>query len=580
MATYTAPLRELNFVLRDVLDVDRLKTLPGFEDAGAETLEGLIDEAAKLIEGQLWPLRESADQQGCTWHSGDVDMPQGFAEAYKLYVEGGWAGLSKPVEYNGQALPYTFDQVVFEMLCSANVSFSLTPMLTSGSFEAIRAAASDEIKKTYLPKLGSGEWTGTMCLTEPQAGTDLASIRTRATPNGDGSYAIEGGKIFITSGEHQLADNIIHFVLARLPDAPAGVRGLSTFVVPKFLVNADGSLGARNKLQCVSIEHKMGLHGSCTCAMQFEGATGWLVGAPHTGIKNMFVMMNLERIMVGVQGLGLCELALQSALAYARERKQGTAFNGGATIIDHPDVRRMLMTMKAITEGARVMAYETSMYVDFAHHATDAAEREAAQDWVDLGTPLVKAFCTDNGFDLGSLAIQTFGGHGFIRDNGVEQIVRDAKITCLYEGTNGIQSMDLVRRKLGLHGGRLPKRFFAAVRGEAPDTALDFIARPLASAVDALEQATTWLQTSMQDNPNDAGFGCTAYLRAFALTYLGWNWLRMVRAANRQADGNFKTGKQVTAHFFAARLLPEVANLCQRVQQPASDYMACDSAVL
>lgn len=577
MASYTAPRREFAFVLRDVLNVDRLKSLPGFEDAGYDTFEGLIDEAAKLIEEQIWPLRESGDQQGCDWNNGDVRMPKGFADAYRMYWQAGWSGLANPVAYNGQGLPFTLARVVEEVMYSANVGFSLTTMLTNGCFEAILASASDAIKDMFLPKLGSGEWTGAMCLTEPQAGTDLASIRTRATPNGEGTYSIEGSKIFITSGEHDMTDNIVHFVLARLPDAPPGVRGLSTFVVPKFLVNADGSLGARNDYKCVSIEHKMGIHGSCTCAMQFEGATGYLCGAPHTGIRNMFVMMNLERIMVGMQGLGQCELALQSALAYARERKQGKAFNGRTTIINHPDVRRMILTMKAVTEAARVMAYDTTLHVDVAHHATDAAAREEANDWVELNTPLVKAFCTDSAVDLGSMAVQVFGGHGFIRDNGVEQIVRDSKILCLYEGTNGVQSMDLVRRKLGLNGGRLPKRFFTAVRAEAADAALDFIAKPLAAAVDDLERTTAWLQQSMQDNPNDAAFGCVAFLRAFALTYLGWAWLRMTRAALKLDDGPFRSAKLVTARFFAGQILPEVGALCARVRQPATEYMDWDA---
>ncbi|MDN5874249.1 MAG: acyl-CoA dehydrogenase C-terminal domain-containing protein [Sinobacteraceae bacterium] len=580
MASYTTPRREFAFVLRDVLNVDRLAALPGFEDAAFDLYEGVIDEAGKLIEEQLLPLRASGDQQGCTLEDGEVAMPDGFAQAYKMYQQAGWVGLANPTEYSGQGLPYTLAKVVEEIMYAANVGFSLTPMLTTGCFEAILASASDDIKNTYLPKLGDGSWAGAMCLTEPQAGTDLAAIRTRATPNDDGSYSIEGSKIFITSGEHQMTDNIIHFVLARLPDAPPGVRGLSTFVVPKFLVNQDGSLGERNNYKTVSLEEKMGIHGSCTCAMQFEGATGYLSGAPHTGIRNMFVMMNLERIMVGLQGLGQCELALQNALEYARERKQGKAFNGGDTIIHHPDVRRTLMTMKAITEGARVLGYETTINVDLAHNAKDEAQREAANDWVELNTPLVKAFCTDSAVELGSMAIQVYGGHGFIRESGVEQIVRDSKILCLYEGTNGVQSMDLVRRKLGLHGGRLPKRFFDAVRAEQADAEFDFIAKPLQTAVDDLEATTEWLQKSMQDNPNDAGFGCTAYLRAFALTYLGWNWLRMAKAANQLKDGEFKTGKLTTARFFATHLLPEAASLCQRVRQPASEYMECPAEAL
>jgi len=350
-------------------------------------------------------------------------------------------------------------------------------------------------------------------------------------------------------------------------------------VVPKFIVNADGTLGERNKVRCTSIEHKMGIHGSCTCSLQFEGAKGWLVGAPNTGIQNMFVMMNLARILVGMQGLGLCELATQNAIAYAKDRKQGKAFNGGATIIDHPDVRRMLLTMKATTEGARVLAYETGMYVDISHHHPDPAVREEANDWVELNTPLVKSFCTDSAVDLGSLAIQVYGGHGFIREHGVEQIMRDAKILCLYEGTNGIQAMDLVRRKLMMHNGRLAQRFFAKLRSESTgDAPLGFIAKPLREALDELEKTTAWLQESFKTNPNDAGFGAVDFQRAFCLVYLGYNWLRMAKAALNSSDEIFRQQKLNTAQFFAARMLPQVHSLCANVRQPASDLMALDAA--
>lgn len=574
MASYTAPLREIQFVLNDVLKVDRLARLPGLEEATPETLTSLIEEAAKLIEDKIAPLSHSGDTQGCRWDNGKVTVPDGYAEAYKLFWEAGWVSLSAPTEFGGQGLPFTLSKVVDEMLCSGNVAFALYPGLTAGCFEALHASASDEIKQTYLPKLATGEWSGTMCLTEPQAGSDLAAVKTKATPQADGSYLIEGGKIFITSGEHTMADNIIHFVLARLPDAPAGIKGLSTFVVPKFFVNADGSLGERNKAHCVGIEHKMGIHGSCTCSMQFDGARGWMVGAPNTGIQNMFVMMNLARILVGLQGLGQCELATQNAVRYARERKQGKALDGGATIAHHPDVRRMLLQMKATTEGARVLAYETAMFVDIAEHHADPAVREEARDWVELNTPLVKAFCTDSAFDLGSLAVQVYGGHGFIREHGIEQIVRDSKILALYEGTNGIQAMDLVRRKLMLNNGRLPQRFFAAVKGELAKSDADsaFLEEPLKQALAALESTTRWVQESYKDQPLDAAFGCVDYQRAFALTYLGFNWLRMVRAA-KGADASFRNGKLVTAKFFASRMLSQVAGLCANVTQPCADLM-------
>ncbi|HEX7380816.1 MAG TPA: acyl-CoA dehydrogenase family protein [Nevskiaceae bacterium] len=576
MATYTAPLRELAFVLRDVVDVGQLTRLAAFTDADWGTCETLLDEASRLITARLLPLRASGDAQGCRWQDGEVQLPDGYADAWRAYRDGGWIGLSKPAEWGGAGLPYVFAQAVDEVLNACNVAFALYPMLTSGCFEAIRASASDALKARYLPRLANGAWSGTMCLTEPQAGSDLAAIRTRAAPQADGSYRIDGAKIFFTAGEHGMADNIVHFVLARLPDAPPGVHGLSTFIVPKFVPDAQGQPGARNAVRCVSIEHKMGIHASCTCAMQFEAAQGWLAGAPHAGIQNMFVMMNLERVMVGVQGLGLCELATQNAFAYARSRHQGAAFNGGSTISNHPDVRRMLLTMKAITEGARVMAFDAALHLDIAAHATDADEREAARDWVDLATPLVKAFCTDSAFALGSLAMQVYGGHGYIRDNGIEQIVRDARILCLYEGTNGIQAMDLVRRKLRLHEGRLPRRFFAAVRADCGSAAPAFMVQPLLSALESLEEATRWLQ---EDADRDsAGFAATRYLRAFALAWLGWSWLRMARAAQPLADDVFRRDKLLTARFFAAQLLPEVGALCRALRQPAADWMQRDDA--
>jgi len=578
MASYSAPLREINFALNDVLKVGRLNALPAFADATPETLSGLIEEAAKLIQDKLAPLNASSDAQGCVYTDGNVTVPDGYVDFFKQYAEAGWLGISQDPEYGGAGLPYTLSKVIEEMLCSANIAFALYPGLTQGCFEAIQASGTDEQKALYLPKLASGEWTGTMCITEPQAGSDLAAVKTKATANGDGSYSIDGGKIFITSGEHDMADNIVHFVLARLPDSPAGIKGLSTFVVPKFLIKADGTLGERNGVRCQAIEHKMGINGSATCVMQFDGAKGWMVGAPNTGIQNMFVMMNLARIMVGYQGLGQCELATQNAVRYALDRRQGKAFNGGAEIVHHPDVRRMLLMMKAVTEGARILAYETAMYVDLAHHLPEGPEREAAQDWVDLNTPLVKAYCTDMAVELGSEIIQVYGGHGFIKEHGVEQIVRDSKILCLYEGTNGIQAMDLVRRKLMLHGGRLPKRFFAAVRQDlsaGPDT----LTAPLKAALDALEQTTTWVQESYKTTPDDAAFACVDYQRAFALTYLGWNWLRTVRALEASdLDANARQMKLATAEYFATRMLTQVPAKLDNVRQTAAPLMALSAA--
>ena len=579
MATYKAPLREINFVLNQVLHVEQLSRLPGFEDATPETLGGLMEEAAKLIENQLAPLNAVCDKEGCKLKDGEVTVPTGLTEFYKTFWQAGWVGLANPVQYGGQGLPFTLSKVIGEMNCAANVGFELYVGLTQDCFEAILASGTEEQKETYCHKLATGEWTGTMCMTEPQAGSDVGAVKTKATPQADGSFLIEGGKIFITSGEHQMADNIIHFVLARLPDSPPGVKGLSTFVVPKFLVNKDGSLGQRNPVTCASIEHKMGMHGSVTCTMQFDKAKGWLVGQPNQGIQNMFVMMNLARIMVGFQGLGQCELATQNAIRYALDRKQGKATTGRAEIIDHADVRRMVLHMKSITEGARVLAYETALHVDLAHHHPDPVLREESKDWVELNTPLLKAFCTDQGVELGSMAVQVYGGHGYIKEHGVEQIVRDAKICCLYEGTNGIQAMDLVRRKLMLHGGRLPQRFFAAVKKDLAG-ADAFIAQPLAAALAELEKTTAWIQQSYKSNPDDAAFGCTDYLRAFSLVYLGWAWLRMDREAARGSDKAFASAKRATADYFASRQLPQVASLCDSVCQSAASFMQLDAALL
>lgn len=581
MATYTAPMREYRFVLNDVLNVGQLAQIPAFADATPDTLFGLAEEAAKFIEEKVAPLNATSDAQGCRYANREVQVPDGVQDVFKQYAEAGWIGIAQPTEYGGGGLPFTMAKIVGEMICGANVSFELVPGLTQDCFEAILHCGTEAQKQMYLPRLVNGEWTGTMCLTEPQAGSDLASIKTKAIPQADGSYKLEGDKIFITGGEHGMVPNIVHFVLARMADAPAGVKGLSTFIVPKFMVNEDGSLGERNAVYCTGIEHKMGIHGSGTCSIRFDGATGFLVGAPNTGIQNMFIMMNLARIMVGYQGLGLAELATQNAIRYATERKQGTAFNGGAAIIDHPDVRRMILQMKATTEGARVLAFETAINVDIAAKHPDQAVREEAQDWVELNTPLVKAFCTEAGFDMGSLAVQVYGGHGFIRDHGVEQIIRDAKILQLYEGTNGIQAMDLVRRKLMLHGGRLPKRFFAKVRAEnVTDSPLGFIAQPLLRALDELEQTTQWLQESFKSSPEQGAFGCVDYLKAFSLTYLGYNWLRMAKAAANHPDAEYRETKLATARFFATRMLPQVHVLCATVRTPIDGIMSLPSQTL
>ncbi len=580
MASYSAPVTEIRFVLDEVLNIGRLTELPAFSDVSLDTIHGAIEEAAKLLEEQLAPLHRTSDQ-GCTWSYGEVRTPAGYREFYERFQQGGWIGISQSPKHGGSGFPYVVGKVIEEMTCSANVAFALYPTLTTGCYEAIESCGNEEQHQLYCSKLATGEWGGTMCLTEPQAGSDVGAIKTKAVPEADGSYRIDGSKIFISSGEHDLTENIIHLVLARLPDSPPGVRGLSTFVVPKYLVNADGTPGERNSVRCVSIEHKMGLHGSATCSLAFDGAKGWLVGEPNQGIQNMFVMMNFARIGVGIQGLGQCELATQNAIRYARDRKQGKSESGSELIVDHPDVRRMLLHMKAITEGARVLAYETATYVDIARNHPDPAVREEAQDWVELGTPLTKSFCTDSGFDLASIALQVFGGHGYVQEHGIEQIVRDAKIFCIYEGTNGIQALDLVRRKLTLRKGRIPSRFFAAVRKEL-ETSDDFgfIGAPLKTALEALERTTLDIQGLGPEAAADTAFGSVDYLRAFSLTWLGYNWLRMAKAAAKQPEQLTAQAKLATAKYFASRLLPAVPTLCANATIPATALMALPAEAL
>ncbi len=570
MADYRAPQREIQFVLHDVLNVAQLAEFERYRDATPDIIDGAVEEAAKFIEARIRPLSEPGDRQGCRLADDTVELPDGYVEAYREFWQSGWVGLAHDPQWGGQGLPYLLSKVVEEMVCSANVAFALYPGLTTGCFDAIEAHGTQAQKEAYLPRLASGEWTGTMCMTEPQAGSDVGAVRTTASPESDGSYRLNGSKIFITSGEHTMVDNIIHFVLARLPDSPPGVKGLSTFVVPKFLLDADGHPGGRNNVRCVSIEHKMGINGSCTCTMAFDDAVGYMIGQPNQGIQNMFTMMNLARIMVGFQGLGQAELATQNAINYALERVQGRTFSGvkDAPIADHPDVRRMLMTMKAYTEAARVMAYETALHVDLVRCHPEAAAREAAQDWVDLTTPLVKAFCTDLAVENGSTAIQVYGGHGFISEHGIEQIARDSKILCLYEGTNGIQAMDLVRRKLQLHGGRLPQQFFerlgALLADTAEDAELSFLREPLAAALSQLRSSTDWVRSRFGDAPEDAGAIAVDYLRAFTLVMLGYNWLRMCRAA--VGDAERLAAKTATARYFAARLLPQAEALLRAAE--------------
>ncbi|HXV22895.1 MAG TPA: acyl-CoA dehydrogenase C-terminal domain-containing protein [Alphaproteobacteria bacterium] len=586
MTVYSAPLDEMRFVLYDVLGAEpALAELDGHEEHGRDLIDAVLEEAAKLCEERLLPLNRSGDEEGCHYENGVVRTPKGFKEAYDTFVAGGWTGLACAAEDGGQDLPKVVNLLVEEMICSANLSFGTYPGLSLGAYNAITLHASEELKRLYLPKLASGLWSGTMCLTEPHCGTDLGLIRTRAEPQGDGSHAVTGTKIFISAGEHDLTRNIVHLVLARLPDAPAGTRGISLFLVPKFLPKPDGGEGPRNGVACGGIEAKMGIKASATCVLNFDGAKGWLIGEPNKGMRAMFTMMNAARLAVGIQGLGLAETAYQSARAYARERLQGRALSGAVApekfadpIIVHPDVRRLLLTIKANTEAARALALWVGLALDLSERHPDPERRSEADDLVQLMTPIVKAALTDLGFAAANHGLQVFGGHGYIREWGMEQLVRDARITQLYEGTNGIQALDLVGRKLPTGTGRLLRRFFhpamALVEEHQADPELAELILPFAKALGRLQQATAWLAQAGLKDPTEGGAAASEYLRLFALTAFAYMWVRMAKAAlARPDDAEFARTKLATARFFMARLLPESGALFQSLMSGAKPLM-------
>ncbi len=595
MAGYEAPLRDMRFVLDELLEVEAVARLPGYEEATPDVVDAILEEAARFCANELYPLNRSGDEEGCVFENGVVRTPAGFKEAYDKYVAAGWAGLAADPEYGGQGLPKVLGIAVEEMVCSSNMSFGTYPGLSTGAYAAIRYHGSDELKALYLPKLASGAWSGTMCLTEPQCGTDLGLVRTKAVPDGDGAYRVTGTKIFITAGEHDLTENILHLVLARLPDAPDGIKGISLFLVPKFLPKngaAGPEPGPRNGVRCGSIEHKMGIKASSTAVLDFDEAVGWLVGEPHKGMRQMFTMMNAARLGVGMQGLGIAEVAYQQARDYAKERLQGRALKGPAhpekpadPIIVHPDVRRMLLAMRAVTEGARALAYWTGMRLDLAQRHPEAEAREAAEDLLGIMTPVVKAFFTDHGFDAANLAVQIHGGHGYIRETGVEQYVRDARIAQLYEGTNGIQALDLIGRKLPAKGGRAFGRYTGEVQAfidaHKDDQAMAEFVTPLAESFQRLNQATGWMMEHGLEDPNEAAAGASAYLRLFALVTLAWMWGRMAEVALAKAgpgDGGFYAAKLATARFYMARVLPETMALLAQIEAGAASVMALDEA--
>ncbi len=581
MPTYKAPLREMRFLLHEVFGYEReVAALPGYGEATPDLVDSVLEEAAKLCENELQPLNLSGDKEGCHYENGVVRTPKGFPEAYKTFREGGWCGVSGDPQFGGQGLPKVVNFAVEEMIASANMSFGMYPGLSMGAYNAIELHADDALKQLYLPKLVDGTWSGTMCLTEPHCGTDLGLIKTKAVPADDGSYRITGTKIFISAGEHDLTANIIHLVLAKLPDAPPGTRGISLFLVPKFLPKRNGenwAAGPGNGVRCGSIEHKMGIRASSTCVINFEDAKGWLVGGRHKGMRAMFAMMNAARLGVGMQGLGLAEVSYQNAAAYAKDRLQGRALAGAANpekpadpLIVHPDVRRMLLKARAVTEAARALAYWTGMEIDVLTKHADAARRGAADDFVALMTPIIKAVFTDHGFEAANLAVQVHGGSGYIHESGVEQFVRDARITQIYEGANGIQALDLVGRKLPAGGGRMLRRFFHPVQRfideNLADPALAEFVGPLAKAFARLQQLTLWIAQQGLSDPEETGAAASEYLRFFGLVALGWMWCRIAKiaaakiAAQDDAEG-FYAAKLATARFFMNRVLPETAAL-------------------
>jgi acyl-CoA dehydrogenase len=594
MRNYTAPIRDMQFVLRALSPLDEVNRLPGCGDVTVELADAILNEAGKLASGVLSPLNPVGDREGARWKDGSVFTASGWRDAYRQFISGGWNALSCDQEFGGQGLPRLVSALVEEMWNGANVSFALCPMLTRGAIEAIELSGSEALKRTYLPKLVSGEWTGTMMLTEPQAGSDLAAVRTRAVPQADGTYRLEGQKIFITYGEHDLTENIIHLVLARTPDAPEGVKGISLFVVPKFLLDEDGSVGARNDVRCVSIEHKLGIHASPTAVLALgdkDGAVGWLVGEENRGLEYMFIMMNASRFSVGLEGIGLSERAYQSALAYARERVQGTEIGTRSrekvAILRHPDVRRMLMLMKSRTEAMRALACVVAAAMDTARHDPSAERRKQSQDFVDLMIPVVKGWSTETAIENTSLGVQIHGGMGFIEETGAAQHLRDARITTIYEGTTGIQAADLIGRKIARDGGQSAGRVIQQMRDTADELAsgasesLSVIAARLRDGIVALEQAVRFILSTYGADVRRPSVGAVPFLDLFGLVSGGWQMARAALVAHRHleaggGEAGFYRAKLVTARFYADHVLARAPSLARTVVEGAEGVLAME----